>query len=101
MDFLDTLDAAVKAVSNPAGGKAPAILVFYTVKPWEAETGAAVLRAMRARFWNWNGLVVNLRPGEDVASLGPERAHELYQALNAQFEPDRGHTCGTGCPPAV
>jgi hypothetical protein len=96
---LAELDAEIKAIRNPAGGTA--ILVFYTVKPWEAETGAAVLRAMRDRYWNWNGLVVNLRPGEDVASLGPEKAHELYRALQAQFEPDSGHTCGTACPPAV
>jgi len=56
---------------------------------------------MRERYWNWRGLVVNLRPGEDVASLGPEQAHGLYLALNAPFEPDSGHTCGSGCPPAV
>jgi len=98
-DILETLDAAVKPIHAPEGG--PVILIFYTEKPWEVETGAALVRAMRDRYWNWNGLVVNLRPGEDVASLGPERAHALYQALNAQFGPDSGHTCGPECPPAV
>ncbi len=97
--ILDTLDAEVKSVNAPTGG--PAILVFTTAGPWEPETGVAVVQAMRERYWNWRGLVVNLRPGEDVASLGPEQAHGLYQALNAQFGPDSGHTCGSGCPPAV
>ncbi len=94
-DILETLDASVKPVNAPAGG--PVILVFYTAEPWDTETGVAVVRAMRDRYWNWNGLVVNLRPGEDVASLGPERAHTLYQALNARFGPDSGHTCGADC----
>jgi hypothetical protein len=96
---LDKLDAEIKPINAPAGG--PVILIFYTAELWDAETGAGVLRAMRDRFWNWNGLVVNLRPGEDVASLGPEQAHALYLALNTQFGPDSGHTCGTACPPAV
>lgn len=93
MDILETLDAEVKAVRALAGG--PIILVFYTAEPWEPETGVAVIRALRARYWNWQGLVANLRPGEDVEALGPEQAHDLYLALNALFGPDSRHTCSS------
>lgn len=97
--ILDTLDAEVKSVNVVMGG--PIILVFYTAEPWPPETGVAVVRALRDRYWNWRGIVVNLRPGEDVGVLEPEQAHGLYLALNAQFGPDSGHTCGSACPPAV
>jgi len=96
------LDGFLKPIH--AGGEA-SILIFYTVEPWAAEVGEAVVRALRDRYWHWNGLVVNLRPDEDVAALGPEAAHILYQALHARFGPDSGHTCspecGAACGPPV
>lgn len=78
------LDAIMKPIH--AGGDA-SIIIFFTEREWPAEAGEAVVRALRERWWHWNGLVVNLRPGEDVQALDQERAQALYEALHARFGP--------------
>lgn len=95
--ILETLDAEIGSVHGVAG--APDIIIFYTEEPWMPETGVAVLRAMRERYWNWHGLVVNLRPGADIAALSRKQAHDLYMALHALFDPDSGHVCAAACQP--
>lgn len=88
-DFAAHFAATLKVLDSPARlqGHHDPIVIVYTDEPWEPEVGEAVVRALRATWWDWRGVVVNLRPGEDIQTLDEERAQALYAALHARFGP--------------